>query len=310
MHNSLSGRIVCCLGALVAAGGFQFGLEAQQPSAGAPLPSAADRDVIKRYCVSCHNGRLKTGGLALDTVVAADVPENPEAWEKVVRKMRARQMPPVGLPRPDEADVPKARSGHSSSHSTARPQRTRIRAGRYAAGGSIELRYRNAIRDLLALDVDVASLLPADESSYGFDKVTVGDLLADFAGSLYFGGGEDQPLAVGRPGPCSRRRHDQDSAGPDSREHLMGSRSAHAAARSSDIPSPLDAEYELQIRLAPRSQRARRRADRAARNGVAARSRARAAVHRGAARAAGRISPRTINRPTTTSIGTSPSACR
>jgi len=80
MHNSRGGRIVCCLGALLAAGGFLFGLEAQQPSAGAPVPSAAHRDVINRYCVSCHNGRLKTGGLALDSVVAADVPQNPAAW--------------------------------------------------------------------------------------------------------------------------------------------------------------------------------------------------------------------------------------
>ena len=61
-----------------------FGLEARQPSVSPPVPSSdAHRDVINRYCISCHNGRLKTGGLALDTFVAADVAQNPEAWEKV-----------------------------------------------------------------------------------------------------------------------------------------------------------------------------------------------------------------------------------
>ena len=103
MFNPRRGSILCCLAGLLAAGGFMCALEAQQPAAGAPLPSAPHRDVVKRYCVSCHNGRLKTGGLALDTIVADDVGQNPEVWEKVLRKVRARQMPPIGMPRPDEA---------------------------------------------------------------------------------------------------------------------------------------------------------------------------------------------------------------
>ena len=102
MLNPRSITIVCCLAGPLAASGF-IALEAQQPSAGAPVPSAAHRDVINRYCVSCHNDRLKRGGLALDTVAADDVGRNPEVWEKVLRKVRARQMPPVGLPRPNEA---------------------------------------------------------------------------------------------------------------------------------------------------------------------------------------------------------------
>src|SRR6185503_17585286 len=102
MDNTRSSSIACCL-ALLLAGGFLFGLEARQPSSGPPSVPDAHRDVVARYCVSCHNSRLKTGGFALDAAAAADVAQNPEAWEKVVRKMRARQMPPVGLPRPDEA---------------------------------------------------------------------------------------------------------------------------------------------------------------------------------------------------------------
>src|SRR5687767_10134966 len=95
--------ILCCLAGLLAAGGFLSTSEARQQSAAIPLPPAAHRNVINRYCVSCHNESLKTGGLALNTVAARDVERDPELWEKVLRKVRVRQMPPVGMPRPDEA---------------------------------------------------------------------------------------------------------------------------------------------------------------------------------------------------------------
>src|ERR1700694_5331021 len=97
MFNPRKASTLCCMAGLLATGGFMFALEAQQPSAGAALSSATHRPVIDRYCVSCHNGRLKAGGLALDTVAGRDAGENPEVWEKVLRKIRARQMPPIGM---------------------------------------------------------------------------------------------------------------------------------------------------------------------------------------------------------------------
>jgi len=149
------------------------GLEARQPAVGAPVSSGAHRDVVKRYCASCHNDRLKTGGFTLDAVAAAEVGQNPEAWEKVVRKMRARQMPPVGLPRPDEATY--QATIESLEQSLDRAALAHPNPGRTDTLRRMNrTEYRNAIRDLLALDVDVAALLPADESSYGFDNVTVG----------------------------------------------------------------------------------------------------------------------------------------
>ena len=155
-----------CLAGLIAASGFMFALEAQQPSAGAPAPPAAHREVINKYCVSCHNERMKRGALALDTVVALDVGENPEVWEKVVRKVRARQMPPVGLPRPDEAT-------YQATISSLEQSLDRAAAAHPNPGRTDTLRrlnrteYRNAIRDLLALDVDVAALLPATSPATG-----------------------------------------------------------------------------------------------------------------------------------------------
>src|SRR5256885_830761 len=85
------------------AGGF-LAVHAQQTQpAGERLSSASpQRAVINQYCVGCHNDKLKTGGLALDSVDVENPNQNPEVWEKVVHKLRARYMPPAGLPRPDE----------------------------------------------------------------------------------------------------------------------------------------------------------------------------------------------------------------
>src|SRR4029077_8642700 len=96
-------------------------------------------------------------------------------WEKVLRKIRARQMPPIGMPRPDEPTYDAAIASLETSldgAGAANPDPGRTETLRRLN----RTEYQNAIRDLLALDVDVASLLPADDSSYGFDNVTVGDL--------------------------------------------------------------------------------------------------------------------------------------
>ena len=90
------------LAVLSVSGSSVRGLQQRPP---APLPAAVapQRASLDRYCVGCHNDRVKTGGLALDTLDVERVGENAEAWEKVVRKLRGRMMPPAGRPRPDEA---------------------------------------------------------------------------------------------------------------------------------------------------------------------------------------------------------------
>ena len=88
---------------VVATGALVVALEARQPPAGASLTSAARLALVDEYCASCHDEDKKKGGLVLDTIAAHDVARHPDVWEKVVRKLRARQMPPVGRPRPDDA---------------------------------------------------------------------------------------------------------------------------------------------------------------------------------------------------------------
>ena len=142
---------------------------------GAPKPQGEggrrpeDQALVEKYCVTCHNDRTKTGNLTLTGLDVAQPGEHAETWEKVVRKVRAGLMPPGGMPRPDRAALD-AFAG-------------RLESGldRYAAAhpnpGSAGLHrlnrneYANAIRDLLALDIDEATLLPADDSSEGFDNI-------------------------------------------------------------------------------------------------------------------------------------------
>ena len=141
---------------------------AAQPSA---VSGTADahQAVVKRYCVSCHNQRLKTGGLALDTLSMTDVAAGAETWEKVVRKLRTNAMPPANLPRPEAA----ARTAFINYLET---EIDRAAAAKPFPGRTESIHrlnraeYRNAIRDLLALDVDVESMLPADDMSFGFDN--------------------------------------------------------------------------------------------------------------------------------------------
>jgi mono/diheme cytochrome c family protein len=143
-----------------------------QPAATRPFSTsiAPTQAIINQYCVTCHNQRLKTGGLALDSLDLANVAQDAETWERVVRKLRAGAMPPQGVRRPDEAtyhgltawlegELDRAAAANPSP---GRPMLHRLNRAEYA----------NAIRDLLALDVDVASLLPPDDSAYGFDNIS------------------------------------------------------------------------------------------------------------------------------------------
>jgi mono/diheme cytochrome c family protein len=146
---------------------------AQQPAAAAV---STERAVLDRYCVGCHNDRLSSGGLTLSTgAVDPDrVSRDLTVWEKVVRKLRARAMPPpaTGRTRPDEptydaliAYLEHALDQAAAEHPDPGPAERFRRLNRFE--------YQNAVRDLLDLDVDVTSMLPTDDSSHGFDNVNV-----------------------------------------------------------------------------------------------------------------------------------------
>ena len=140
----------------------------EQSSRGAESSISSYRTLLDRYCATCHNQRLETAGLALDTMDLSRVGENAEVWEKVVRKLRAGIMPPAGRPRPDRLaseGLATWLEGELDRVAITRPDPGRTEPFRRLNRAE----YANAIRDLLALDVDLTSILPSDASNYGFD---------------------------------------------------------------------------------------------------------------------------------------------
>jgi mono/diheme cytochrome c family protein len=141
-----------------------------QPTAARAVPQAEPlNSLVETYCVACHNARVQTAGLALDEASRQLVGTNPQIWEKVVRKLRAGAMPPVGRPRPDAATV----TGVVSSLETAldRAAAADPNPGRAVVHRLNRAEYGNAIRDLLALEIDARALLPGDNSDHGFDNI-------------------------------------------------------------------------------------------------------------------------------------------
>jgi hypothetical protein len=127
----------------------------------------------KLYCDTCHFGPKARAGVNLETLDLANLDSNGALWEKVLRKLRGREMPPPGAPRPDEAtyqSLVKAIEGERDRLIDAKPN-----PGRPTLHRLNRAEYANAIRDMLALEVDVSEMLPTDDAGYGFDNI--GDVL-------------------------------------------------------------------------------------------------------------------------------------
>ena len=157
-----------CLAPAAAGGPAQ-----EEEAATEPSPFAAHETLLQRYCLTCHNERLAARGtvpVALRTADLADVPGTADVWEKVIRKLRTGSMPPVGRPRPEATDS-------DALAAWLEREIDRVAAAHPNPGRTEPLHrlnrteYQNAVRDLLALDIDAAALVPADDQSYGFDNI-------------------------------------------------------------------------------------------------------------------------------------------
>ena len=149
---------------------------------GQPAYSPADvRDTLNRYCVTCHNPALRTARLELDNLDVHQVSADAPVWEKVMRKLRNRQMPPAGSPRPDVA-VYDGLIGYLATE-LDRAAEESPNPGRPDVHRLNRAEYSNVIRDLLGLQIDGRELLPADDIGYGFDNIadvlTVSPLLLE-----------------------------------------------------------------------------------------------------------------------------------
>ena len=158
-------------GVMILAGSGYLWAAGPQPADSAASASPQHRALLNQYCVACHNQRLKTAGLVLEanTVDLSNLGTAPEVWEKVVQKLRTRAMPPVGRPRPDAASYDSLAAyleGELDRAAVLDPN-----PGRSVLRRLNRLEYTNAVRDLLAVDVDGDSLLPIDEVRFGFDNI-------------------------------------------------------------------------------------------------------------------------------------------
>src|SRR5580698_1309050 len=143
------------------------------PPAAASATAVTERALLNQYCVVCHNEKMKKAGqpsgmaITLDNLDVAHVEQNPQEWERVVHKVRAGMMPPAGLPRPKPADFEAAivyLENELDKHAVANlPPPGLHRLNR--------TEYKNAIRDLLAVDIDPGKYLPSDDSTRGFDNI-------------------------------------------------------------------------------------------------------------------------------------------
>ncbi len=225
------------------------GMATAGQAASAAPNATPERALLDRYCVACHNDRLQTAGLELDTADVTDVAADPALWERVVRKLRAGAMPPAPRPRPDEATYARfiARlETQLDAVASADPNPGRTEAFHRLNRAE----YRNVVRDLLALDVDVAELLPADDGSYGFDNIAgvlgVSPTLLD----RYLSAAKKvSRLAVGSPDLPPTALTFRRSADDAQDARLAGLPFGTRGGMAIPYNFPVDAEYRIRVRL-------------------------------------------------------------
>ena len=207
--------------------------------------SSARQQLVDRYCLDCHNTADWAGGLALDTQNVSDVAADAKLWESVVHKVRAGMMPPGGKPRPSRELIHSFAEGIEKELDRAAASRPLI-----AAAGVRRLnraQYANAIRDLLALEIDVQTLLPPDDVSHGFDNgETLGSSPALIEGYVNTAVRVSR-RAVGDPTVQVSQTEFRAPVGPSQREHVdglpLGTRGGFVVRHE----FPLDAEYEIRV---------------------------------------------------------------
>ena len=234
---------------LLVAGGLTGPAAGQQQAGPSHSP---EREVVNRfvnlYCVECHNSDDKTADLDLETIGPDEVSRHPRAWEKVVRRLVARQMPPDGSLRPKGKaydSVVSSLAGALDRGAVEHPNPGRTDTLRRLN----RTEYQNAIRDLLALEVDASVLLPADDSSHGFDNVTVGDLSPTLLDRYITAAQKISRLAVGSPGRSPGGDTVRVKADVTQEEHVEGLPLGTRGGALIPYTFPRDGEYDVQLRL-------------------------------------------------------------
>ncbi len=230
--------IVCAV--LVSLSGH---LGAQQPSTTANAASAAaGRAMLDKYCVTCHNQRLKTANLTFDKMDLSHVAADGAVWERAVRKLRGGMMPPPGMPRPPLAAVDSFVSWLETSLDQAAAAHPN--PGHVALHRLNRTEYANSIRDLFGIDVDAAALLPTDDISDGFDNIAnVLKVSPSFLDQYITAAREVAHQAVGQPPPSEPVRVTLRGTAAEPGDLPLGTRGGTVA----EYLFPADGEYEFRM---------------------------------------------------------------
>lgn len=211
-------------------------------------PGPEHRRILDQYCVACHSGAEATAGLRLDQADIERVDSDAGMWEQVVHKLRTGTMPPAGMPRPPVSDRKALLSRLEATLDEA--------AARNPNPGRTEslrrlnrTEYRNAVRDLLAVEIDVESLLPHDESGHGFDNVNVGDLSPTLLDRYISAAQKIARLAVGSTASSPRTEIVRVRPDVTQERHVPGLPIGSRGGVSIPFNFPQDGEYEIQIWL-------------------------------------------------------------
>jgi hypothetical protein len=204
--------------------------------------------LVSQYCTSCHNQRLKTGGLTLDQVDLTQIPAHAETWEKVIRKLRSGTMPPAGVRRPDRATYDATASWLEEQIDQAAS--TRPFAGRPALHRLNRTEYANAVRDLLDLEINANELLPPDDSAFGFDNnadmLGVSPALEE---RYLTAAGKIARVAVGDPGLSAGSETWRIRQDLSQDQHIDGTPLGTVGGTSVRYTFPLSGRYRFQAKL-------------------------------------------------------------
>ena len=222
------------------------------PPAQTSQPVVNHRAAFERYCLTCHTQKMKEQGrvpIALDTLDITNVGANADVWEKVVLKMRAGQMPPAAAPRPGkperaafltwlESELDRSAAAHPNPGRTEAFHRLN------------RAEYRNAIRDLLGLNMDVSALLPPDDVSYGFDNIAGVLKISPTLMERYLVAAQKvSRLAVGTPQPVASVDYFRIADDLSQESHLPGLPLGTRGGTLISYVFPQDGEYEIRPRL-------------------------------------------------------------
>jgi mono/diheme cytochrome c family protein len=219
-------------------------------AAGDAAPAAPDLHknwgFLDKYCGNCHNATDWAGGVAFDTLQPESVGQDAEVWEKAVRKLRGRMMPPPGEPQPDSTSL--------QAFASAMEVTLDLNAAAHPNPGSVSLHrlnkpeYANAIRDLLALDVDASSLLPRDDQSSGFDNsAEVLKVSPSFLDQYLTAARQVSIQAVGNPGARVLSKMYPGSGQAGQYMHLEGLPLGTRGGMLIEHDFPVDGDYEFTV---------------------------------------------------------------